>query len=134
MSSTLINTYESLQPSFYILSLLLLVFSIYFIFFLIYKGFDEPITERVSKTFTREYLYKYLKIKIKKDYTLMLLSIDNLHNINTRYGIKNGDKVLRDVVLYMSEYFKDKNIVNFPMGHIKGGDFIIGLEGKKRRL
>ena len=131
VSSSLITNHEPLPSTFYFISILLLVFSIYFIFFLIYKGFDERITERVSKTFTREYLYTLLRKRIKKEYTLLLLSINNLHNINTEYGIKNGDKVLYEFVRYLGEYLKDKNITNFPIGHIKGGDFIIGLEGKK---
>ena len=133
ISDTLINSFESVQPSFYFTSILVLAFSIYFIFFLIYSGFEVKITENVSKTFTREYLYKYLKKEIKKNkvYTLVLLSVDNLNAINARYGIKNGDKVLFEVAQYLGSYLKDKNINNFPMGHIKGGDFIIGLEGKK---
>ena len=134
--STFATTYESLHTTFYITSILLLTVSIYFIFFLIYRGFDARITEYVSKTFTREYLYTYLKkdIKTKKEYTLILLSIDNLHDINSRYGIPNGDKVLYEVVQYISQYFKDKKIGNFPMGHIKGGDFIIGLKGLKEEF
>ena len=133
ISSTLITTYESLQTSFYFISILLLAFSIYFILFLIYRGFAVRITEPISKTFTRNYLYKYLKrdIKKEKEYTLILISIDNLSDINIRYGIKNGDKVLCEVAKYVGMYFEDKNINNFPMGQIKGGDFVIGLKGKK---
>lgn len=133
ISSTFITTYQSLQPSFYISSILLLVFSIYFILFLIYKGFDKRITEPISKTFTRDYLYKYLKkdIHIQKDYTLILISIENLHDINKRYGIKNGDKVLYEVAKYIGKYLQENKIDNFPMGQIKGGDFVIGLKGLK---
>ncbi|MDO8455117.1 MAG: GGDEF domain-containing protein [Sulfurimonas sp.] len=133
ISNTLITTYNSLQVTFYIESILLLAFSIYFIFYLIYRGFDEKITEVVSKTFTREYLYKYLKKELKKEreYTLILISIDNLNDINARYGIKNGDKALYQVAKYMSEYLESKNIYNFAIGHVKGGDFVIGLKGNK---
>jgi GGDEF domain-containing protein len=70
--------------------------SIYFIFYLIYRGFNVKITDDVSKTFTREYLFGYLKkeLKTNKEYTLILVSIDNLNDINSLYSIKNGDKVL----------------------------------------
>ncbi len=133
ISNTLITTYDSLQVTFYIESILLLAFSIYFIFYLIYRGFDEKITEAVSKTFTRKYLYKYLNQELKKEreYTLILISIDNLNDINVRYGIKNGDKILYQVAKYMSEYLESKNIYNIAIGHIKGGDFVIGLKGNK---
>lgn len=133
ISSTLITTYESLQASFYFTSILLLAFSIYFILFLIYRGFDIKITDDISKAFTREYLYYYLNKEIKKheEYSLMLISIDNLNDINTRYGLKNGDKVLYETVNYIGKYLENQKIVTFPVGHIKGGDFVIGLDGKK---
>ena len=130
---TLITNYTTLQTSFYIEAILLLLVSIYFIFFLIYRGFDVKITDSVTKTFTREYLYQYLQkeIKHKKDYTFILISIDNLNDINILYGIKNGDKVLKYVADWIIEYLKKEGIENIPIGHIKGGDFIIGLEGFK---
>ena len=136
VSNTLITSYESLQATFYFESVILLAFSIFFIFYLIYNGFDERITEHASKTFTKEYLYKYLKKKIKsnKQYTLILISIDNLHDINTRYGIKKGDDVLYNTVKYINRFFKNKKITNFPMGHIKSGDFVIGLNGNKEEF
>ena len=135
VSHTLINSYEAIQPTFYFEAVLLLVFSIYFIFYLIYSGFDVRITDEVSKAFTREYMYKYLQKELQKenDYSLILVSVNNLNDINATYGIKNGDKVLKKVVIWVSDYLKDKEIKNFPMGHIKGGDFIIGLKGNKNR-
>lgn len=133
ISNTLITTYESLQISFYIESILLLAFSIYFIFYLIYKGFSVRITEPISNVFTREYLYKYLlqDIKNSQNYTLILISIENLHHINIKYGIKNGDRVIYEVIKYINRYFKDNNISNFPFGRVNGADFIIGLPGVK---
>lgn len=59
----------------------------------------------------------------------MLVSVDNLNDINNRYGIKSGDKVLYEVGSWISEYLEENNISNFPIGHVKGGDFIIGLKG-----
>ena len=133
VSNTLITTYESLSNSFYIEAVLLLLFIIYFIFYIIYISFDTKITDDVTKTFTREYLYKYISNEMlkQKDYTLILVSIDNLGDINKLYGLQNGDKVLRKVVNWIDEYLKQKDIYNFPIGHIKGGDFIIGLKGNK---
>jgi EAL domain-containing protein (putative c-di-GMP-specific phosphodiesterase class I) len=135
ISNTLFTTYESLHVTFYFESILILAFSIYFILYLIYNGFDEKITEAVTKTFTREYLYKYLnkEIQKEKEYTLILISIDNLNDINIRYGIKNGDKTLYKVAQWIGNYFKSKDINNFPLGHIKGGDFVVGLKGNKNQ-
>jgi diguanylate cyclase (GGDEF)-like protein len=109
--------------------------SIYFILYLIYNGFSVKITDDVTKTFTREYLYDFLnkELKSKKEYTLILISIDNLADINKLYGIKNGDKVLREVSQWVAKYLKSEGIENFPLGHIKGGEFLIGLEGNKEK-
>jgi len=133
ISSTLITTYQSLHLSFYFEAVLLLAFSIYFILYIIYSGFNVKITDDVSKTFTREYLYKYLtkEIKNQKEYTLILISIENLHDINKLYGLKNGDKTLLEVAKWIGNYLKAEKLTNFPVGHIKGGDFIIGLKGTK---
>ncbi len=133
VSSTLIAYHESLHISFYFEAILLLAFSIYFILYIIYSGFNVKITDDVSGTFTREYLYEYLKkeIKSKKEYTLILITIDNLHDINKQYGLKNGDKVLFEVARWVGKYLKNEKINNFPLGHIKGGDFIVGLKGTK---
>ncbi|WP_297441154.1 EAL domain-containing protein [Sulfurimonas sp.] len=132
-SHTLVSNYNTLNTSFYIEAIALLFVSVYFILYLIYAGFNVKITDDVTKTFSREYLYNYLnkEIKNKKEYTLILLNIDNLHDINKMYGIKNGDKVLKKVVEWINSYMKNEGIENFPLGHIKGGDFILGLEGSK---
>lgn len=130
---TFITSQETLSSSFYIEIILILLFSIYFIFYLIYKGFDIKIVDNISNTFTREHIYEYLKKEIKKsnEYTLILISVDNLYEINNKYGIKNGDKVLSKLVIWIAEYLKTKEIENFPIGRIKGADFIIGLNGDK---
>ena len=135
ISHTFITTYQTLSTTFVVESLALLVFSTYYIFYLIYNGFSIKITDDVTQTFTREYLYNYIKKEIdtKKQYTLVLISIDNLNDINMVYGIKNGDKVLQTTVKWVSDFLESQNISNFPMGHIKGGDFIIGLENTDQR-
>lgn len=129
--TTLVNNYETLSPAFYVESLLLLVVSVYFIFYLIYKGFDVKITDEVSKTFTREYFNRFVKEGIKKKCcTLILIGIDNISDINTLYGIKNGDKVLYEVAKWIGNYIQDHYATNeFPIGRIKGGDFVVALEG-----
>jgi len=128
---TFISNYENLDIAFYVESLLALIFGVYFIFYLIYSGFETKITDDVSKMFTRSYLYKYIKKELltNNEYTLVLISLDNLNDINNRYGIKSGDKVLNEVGSWICEYLKDNKITNFPIGHVKGGDFIVGLKG-----
>jgi len=132
---TFISYYDNLDFFFFLESTLLVTLSIYFIFHLIYHGFSVKITEDVSKTFTREYLVEYLRKEIQKEknYTLILVSIDNLQSINENYGLENGDKVLYTVAHFISDFFESNGIKNFPLGHIKGGDFILGFKGNKEQ-
>jgi EAL domain-containing protein (putative c-di-GMP-specific phosphodiesterase class I) len=133
ISHTLISNYETLQPIFYVEASLVLLVSVYFLFYLIYNGFEVKITDGVSGTFAREYLMKYLKkeLQTSKHYTFVLVSVENLHDINKEYGLKNGDKVLQEVVRFVVEYLQKEGIENFPFGHIKGGDLLFSLEGEK---
>ncbi|WP_457749161.1 EAL domain-containing protein [Sulfurimonas sp.] len=135
VSHTLITNYSSLETSFYVESLLLLMISIYFIFYLLYKGFDVKIRDYSSGTFTREYLQNYLSkdLKLHKEYTLILIRIENLDNINQVYGIKYGDKALKETVKWIVKYLKKEKIENFPIGHFQGGDFILGLKKNKEK-
>jgi len=136
ISHTLVSSYKVLDTSFYVEAALLFAVSIYFLFYLIYRGFAVKITDTITQTFSREYLYEYLnKELVKKDkYTLVLVSVDNIEDINSLYGMKNGDKVLYKFSQWISEYFLSKEMINFPMGHIQSGDFIIGFEGEKKQF
>jgi len=105
---------------------------VYYIFYLIYQGQEERITDPITHTFSREYLVNYLKREINKGpYTILLVSVDNLPDINTRYGIRKGDKVLYEVGHWIGSFLQEKDIERFPIGHYKGSDFLIGLEGTK---
>jgi len=128
---TFINTPKILDINFYTDSIFILLISIYFIFYLIYKSYDNKITDDVSKVFTRDALYKHINkdLKSKNEYTFLLISIDNLNDINTRYGVKSADKVLYEFAIWVCEYLENKNLKKFPIGHINHADFIIELKG-----
>ena len=105
---------------------------IYYIFYLIYRGQEERITDPITHTFSREYLINYFKKQIDKGpYTILLVSVRNLTDINSKYGVKKGDKVLYEVGHWIGEYLQEKEIERFPIGHYKGSDFLIGLSGSK---
>lgn len=124
--------FETIPVSFFITAIILLAIMIYFIFYLISKSFDERISDPISHAFTREYLLSILKKEIKKGpYTLILVSIDNLHDINKRYSTINGDKVLSKFAEWTNDFLQEKGFEKVPIGHFKGGDLIVGLSGRK---
>ena len=107
---------------------------IYYIFYLLYQGQEERITDPITHTFSREYLINYFKKQIDKGpYTILLVSVRNLTDINSRYGVKKGDRVLYEVGHWIGTFLKEKEIQRFPIGHYKGSDFLIGLPGTKEK-
>jgi EAL domain-containing protein (putative c-di-GMP-specific phosphodiesterase class I)/GGDEF domain-containing protein len=123
------QSHNHLTTSFYIGALFILLIMIYFLFYMIYIGFNERIIEPITGAFTREYISKLLQEAIsKKEYSVLLVSVQNMQAINDRYGIKNGDAVLFEIVRSLDILFEIKKL---PIGHLKGADFLIGLEGKK---
>lgn len=130
MFTRLSDYMQTIPDSFYISAIFILAISIYFIFYMIYRGFDEQITDPITHTFTRQKVVSLIKEEIQDndDYCIVLISIDNLSDINTRYGTKAGDSVLKRVARETESFFDDKGFEKFPIGHFKGGDFIIGLK------
>lgn len=127
---------EQEDISSYYLVIVISVFAvmIYYIFYLIYQGQEERITDPITHTFSREYLNNYIKKQIQKGpYTILLISVRNLTEINSRYGLKKGDRVLYEVGQWIGAFLKEKEIERFPIGHYKGSDFLIGLPGTKER-
>jgi EAL domain-containing protein (putative c-di-GMP-specific phosphodiesterase class I) len=123
--------FQHIPTLLFILAIFILAISVYFIFYMIYRGFDEQITDPITHTFTRSKLVTILKEDIAKydDYSIVLIRIENLHDINARYGTGAGDNVLQSVAREVGQFFLDKGFDKFPIGHFKGGDFLLGLKG-----
>jgi diguanylate cyclase (GGDEF)-like protein len=124
----------STVASLIILALLLFAMAVYFLFFLINQSSYEHITETITYTFTPEYFFNLFEDWTKRKIgTLVMISIDNLTGINERYGVKNGDDVLRVITAKINDYFTSKEIKSLPLCRYKGGDFILLLLGEKEK-
>jgi EAL domain-containing protein (putative c-di-GMP-specific phosphodiesterase class I)/GGDEF domain-containing protein len=129
---TLFSQLHTTLSSLIILSLILLSMAIYFIFFLINQSSYEHITDSVTHTFTPEYFFKLYNNWSKAQVcTLVMITIDNLALINERYGMKNGDIILKEAVLQINDFFALKEIKKLPICKYKGGSFILLLAGEK---
>lgn len=130
---TLLNHWtETMFESFVLLSIVLLAVIVYFIFYLIYQSTHENITDPVTHTFTPDYFLKHLdKIRRKNVVSVMMISVNNLAGINERYGMKNGNAVLRQSVANINNFFEAKKYDKLPVCRFRGGDFLIYLEGEK---
>jgi len=113
----------------------ILFISVYFLFFLINLGQSETYIDRITGAFNRDSLLKILKKQIRshRDYTIVLLRIDNLSFINDHYGIDRADKLFRIFVHLLDEFFKLHDIKDAVIGKYHGGDFIVWLPLERKR-
>ncbi|MHC3993257.1 EAL domain-containing protein [Thiomicrolovo sp. ZZH C-3] len=129
-ASVMLRYFNTIPNTFIIVAFSMLGIMVYYLFYLIYQGFNERITDPITHAFTREYFIALMQKELKKrNYTFFLLSVVNLDDINQRYGFANGDKVLYSVANRLAAYLDEHNMHRVPIAHFKGGDFIIALEG-----
>jgi diguanylate cyclase (GGDEF)-like protein len=120
----------------YILFLSLIPIYIYYIFYLIYSGFKSTLIDPITKTFTRkEIVRKIKKIKNKKyKSTVILIKIENIVDINERYGITNADNILRIFCERLNKFLENYNFKDISIGRYGGGYFLLVLKGRKKEL
>ncbi len=130
VTSVLLRYFNHIPTSFVIIAFAMLGIMVYYLFYLIYQGFNERITDPVTQAFTREYFFSTMQKEIeRKTYTFLMFSVENLEEINKQYGFVNGDMILRDVTKRLSNYFEEKGLHKIPIAYLKGGRFLVALEG-----
>lgn len=119
-----------------LLLVILIPIYIYYIFYLIYGGFKTTLIDPITKTFTRKEIIKIVKNSKKKhkDSTIVLLKIDNIVDINERYGITNADNLLRIFCQKLDSFFSNYNFKNIPIGRYGGGYFLLIIKSGKKEL
>lgn len=120
----------------YILLIILVPIYIYYIFYLIYHGFKSTLIDSITKAFVRkEIINKIISTKkIKGESTIVLIKIDNIVDINERYGISNSDKLLKIFVEKLDIFFKNYNFKDLPIGRYGGAHFLLIARAKKKEL
>jgi len=109
---------------------------IYYIFYLVYSSFKSTLIDPITNTFTRkEILEKIKKIKNKNfESTIILIKIDNIVDINDRYGITNADNILKIFCEKLDIFLKNYNFKDVAIGRYGGGYFLLSLKGRKKEL
>jgi len=119
----------------FILLTLLIPIYVYYIFYLIYNGFRNTMIDPVTKAFTRKHIIKIVeKITPKEEYQLVLLHVDNIGDINERYGVINGDKVLKKVMVEFNTFLTHQHYKNTPIGRCGGGNFLMVIRHLEKEL
>lgn len=119
----------------FVLLVLLIPIYVYYIFYLIYNGFKRTLIDFTTKAFIRkEIISKISKVKDKKNNTVILLRLDNIVDINERYGISNSDQLLKSLTQKIDEFLKSYHFKNIPIGRFGGGNFLFLIKHPKKEL
>ncbi|BAF69122.1 GGDEF domain-containing protein [Nitratiruptor sp. SB155-2] len=104
--------------------------AVYYIFLMLFSQIREKIVDDISQAFNRNYIKKLVEKSDEKS-DIVLISIDNIKEINERYGIENGDAVLRKFAFVLDAFFS-KYFKEIPIGRIKAGDFLLILPNSEK--
>lgn len=108
---------------------------IYYIFYLIYRGFNSTLIDPITKTYNRTYMLKILKKWMSKNNaTVVMLRVSNINDINDRYGMLFGDKILHSFAKNLFDFLYEKGFEKAPIGRYGGGYFLILLQENETAL
>ena len=119
-----------------ILFTILIPIYIYYIFYLIYNGFKTTLIDKTTRTFDRKEIINLIdkEIKKRKKSTIILINIENISDINSRYGENNADNLLREFVKKLNNFLINYNFKNIPIGRYRGGSFLLIINHKAKEL
>jgi len=100
--------------------------ALYYIYYMIFSDVRKKVIDDITGAFERTYFLRLLSKH--SDGWLLLLSIDNIKEINERYGFENGDKILRRFAKILDGYFQQRCGREVPIARFKSGDFLVLLD------
>lgn len=131
----LIRLYE-LRDKEIVLLAILSMFYIYYIFYLIYSGFKSTLVDSVTKTFNRPHILELVGKWVKKHESgnVIMLKLVNIYDINDRYGMIFGDKILKELANKLNDFLIKKGYEKVPIGRYGGGYFILLIDEQESIL
>lgn len=119
----------------FILIMLLIPIYVYYIFYLIYNGFRKTLIDVITKTFIRkEILSQIENCTDKKNTIITLLHVNNIADINERYGANNSDLLLKNLIQKLDKFLHEHHFKNTPIGRYGGGNFLLLIKHPKKEL
>ena len=119
-NSPLINLINLMQIFLVFSTIVLIV-----LFYRYYKFRKNLLLDKITQAFTRQYLDEFFSRHSLRNYHAVLIDIDELRVINTKFGYEIGNQILYEFVKYAKEILdKYKSDLIFRIG---GGEFVIIL-------
>jgi EAL domain-containing protein (putative c-di-GMP-specific phosphodiesterase class I)/GGDEF domain-containing protein len=119
----------------FILLILLIPIYVYYTVYLIYYGFQTSLIDPITKTFTRaEIIAKIKKMREPENTTVIFLHVNNLSDINERYGINNGDLVLGQFIQKLEFFLREHRFKKVAIGRYSSDSFLLYLKHPHKEL
>ena len=120
--------------NFFLLIILIPIY-VYYIFYLIYNGFRMTLIDSTTKAFTHKKIVSIIEeLSNKKNYTIVLLHVDNIGDMNERYGTSNIDVLLKDFMKKLNDFFIKYHFHDVPIGRSGGGNFLFPIKCQQKEL
>jgi len=119
----------------FILLTVLIPIYVYYTVYLIYHGFQTTLIDPITKTFTRaKIISKIEKIKDRENTHIIFLHVNNLSDINERYGMNNGDLLLGKFIQKLELFLREHHFKNVVIGRYSSDGFLLYLKHPRREL
>ena len=98
------------------------------------KTFEKAIKDSLTGFYNKEYMFDYLTKLYKKaqrenfEFLLIFLDVDNFKSVNDTYGHEKGDEILKQVVKFIKDSFRDYD----TFVRYGGDEFIVILEIRQK--
>ncbi len=125
--------YDSYEENFDIVILftILIPIYIYYIFYLIYRGFHLTLIDNTTNAFNRKEILREI-LKSKENSIISLVKLENISDINERYGVDNADEILKKFIKKLDNFFLHNGFKDVKIGRYSGGNFLFILDSKNK--
>ena len=131
---SLFKIFNQSIENFFLLIILIPIY-VYYIFYLIYHGFRTTLIDSTTKAFTFKKIISIIEeLGAKENYTIVLLHVDNIDDINERYGASNSDLLLKLFIQRLNDFLKKYYFYNTPIGRCWSGNFIFPIKCHPKEL
>ena len=131
---SLFKIFNQSIENFFLLIILIPIY-VYYIFYLIYHGFRTTLIDSTTKAFTFKKIISIIEeLGAKENYTIVLLHVDNIDDINERYGASNSDLLLKLFIQRLNDFLKKYYFYNTPISRCWGGNFIFPIKCHPKEL
>ena len=129
--------YDSLSNDDIIFLSILAIIYIYYIFYLIYSGFKSTLIDPITRTFNYPTILNIMdefKENSKNNKFAVMISLSNIFDLNDRYGLKYGDKILNNFIKELDNFLNKNGYKEIPIGRYGGGFFLFFITCKEREI